>query len=326
MAASPEVRAEALSAALNGQRRRPNVWVDALDLVAEPEPAREWVIEDFVERQGRVVLVGAEGAGKSLLALTLAVQAAAGHVVLDAFPVDLPRRVLYVDLEMARASTRRRLRPLAITSGLKRGALEVCLRPDGLRLEDPEERQAFFAHLERIEPDLVVIDPLYKLMETESVYERDTKPALQFLDLLRLQLGCAIVLVHHLRKRPQGEATRGKDSSDVFGSSVLNRWPETILSLSPTKLVVWKDRDATFGDFRAFAAKFGGHWPVSLYAPSTELEMRIYELLAEQEGSVGQSDVLRQMKVRKADVLDALRTLEAAGRIRKTMTGWEIAA
>jgi KaiC/GvpD/RAD55 family RecA-like ATPase len=310
-----------IRAALNGHKRPP-AWVDAIDFLAEPIPAFDWVINDLVGRQGRVLLVGAEGAGKSHLSLTAAVQAAAGLPVLDVFGVELPRRTIYADLEMPRTSVARRLNALRISSNLARGALELCLRPDGINIGSADERQDFLSHVQETEPDLVVIDPLYKLTETDAIEEKNLRPVLAFLDDIRSTCNCALILVHHLRKRPQGESSRGRDSSDVFGSSVLLRWPEVILMLHPDEARVVKDRDGVFGDVRTFPVEFGGHWPVSFGDPRADLEEEVFDYI-DAWGPVPTTRIRSDLGRPKKELSRALRLLEGRGRVRQNGKGWE---
>lgn len=307
---------------LNGHRKYP-AFLDAKDLVAEDEPDRAWVIEGLVEREGRILLAGAEGCGKSLLALTAAAQAAAGIKVLDRFEVDLPATTVYFDLEMGRSTMRRRVKQLSISAGLEDGALFIVHRPEGLDLSSAKERHDLFAFLDEISPDFIVIDPLYKLMETESVYERDVRPTIKALDEMRTRYQCGLLLVHHLRKRASGEASRGKDSSDVFGSSVLLRWPEVTMLLNEQTLVVSKDRDANFGGNKpSFPVRRGGKWPIWLDDPSAPPDEDVLNVLREM-GPMTRAQVIKTAHRRAKDVGDALKRLEALGKVRHIDGVWE---
>jgi hypothetical protein len=265
----PQVRADDLAASLAAKRQRRPAWRDAVAFVHEPMPEREWLITDLVERQGRLLLVGPEGKGKSMIALTLAVQAAAGLTVLDAFEVDLPRRTIYMDLEMPERSTRRRLKPLTISARLEPGALELFHRLEGINLRDKDERASIQENLHRIGPDLLVIDSLHKVVQGDLNDDTHIAPVLGWIDAQMETFDCAVVMVHHLRKRAHGEAKRGKDASDIFGSSRLLRWPELTLSIDDAgqKLRVFKDRENTMGDIVAFSIEWGGVWPLRLADP-----------------------------------------------------------
>jgi RecA-family ATPase len=310
-------KAERVRALLNGNNERPEVLLDAVDFLAEPDPDRHWLIEGFIEPERRVLLVGAEGVGKSLLALTAAVQAASGIKVLDRFDVPFPINTLYMDLEMPRDLTRRRLRSLAHTAELQPGALHVLLQPDGLNLLDEEDREQLFAYLQEVQPELIVVDPFYKLSLLGSSKEEDVKPVFGFLDQIRKDFGTAVVLVHHLRKRAQGEASRGKDTSDVYGSALFLRWPETIVVLAEEWLGVAKDRANTFEWVGGFPIKRGGHWPIQIMAPRATAQKADILKYIEENGPCVANDVVRDVPMRREDILKALRLMEIAGLIQR---------
>jgi hypothetical protein len=299
-------------------------WVDIVDLVSEPIPDHDWVIEGLVERQGRVLLAADEEAGKSLIALTLAVQAAAGLPVLEVFPVNLPRTVMYVDLEMGRSSLVRRARGLKIQANLERDGFRILLRPDGIELRDAKERAQFLQKIESFRPELLIVDPFYKLSRGDSLYESEVKPALMFLDHLRHKVGCAVILLHHLRKPPSG-GTSHRLSSDVFGASALRWWPETILIIDRDKGVVTvrKDRDGIFVDRRTWPLKWGGHWPISLGDP-IEPDVEDVFRAVEQHGPITANALRKKMRRRAEDVYGALRKLEIAKRIDQIEGMWQV--
>lgn len=329
MVDATQLKAERILRRDAAKKERPPVWVDATELTEEEEPNREWVVEGLLERQGRILLAGAEGCGKSLLALTLGVQVAAGLPPLVRFPATDPRAVVYLDLEMARSSTRRRLRAMehqarAEGKALEAGSLLLCLRPDGLNLGSPREQRDLQAQIEKAEPELVIVDPLYKLTLTDSVYEREIKPTLQFLDRIRLEHGSGLILVHHLRKRSHGEGARGRDASDIFGSSVLLRWPETTFILTDDSLRVQKDRDDTFDGKRSWPVTHGPMWPIGLGEPRHAGEQEVEDYLAHM-GSASGNQIARDVTGRRKDLLDAISRLEKQGRIVRRQNRWELA-
>lgn len=303
------------------------VWVDALDLIAEPEPDREWVVDGLIERQGRILIAGSEGCGKSLLALTGAVQIAAGLPVWGSFPAGDPRRVVYLDLEMARASTRSRARLLtkqakALGGQVIKHALVFCQRADGLDLGNRREAEGLFADVAKWEPELVVVDPLYKTSLHSLEEEKYVGPILGFLDGLRHRLGVALIIPHHLRKRAQGDGARGRDSSDIYGSSRLLRWPETIMLMNEDEMRVTKDRDATFEQTRAWRVTSGPRFPIGLESMGNTLEDQIESYIVAY-GPVSATEVQTHVHRRRQVVVEAIAVLKTRGRIRKTGQKWE---
>src|SRR3990167_7384585 len=268
MASAPVVEVtERVITRLRAEKHRAETWIDAVDLIAEPEPEREWVINDFIERQGRILLAGAEGIGKSFVTLTLAVQAASG----------------------------------------KEPVLGRVLTP---RIADSEA-------------DLVVVDPFYKWTNPNPRDEAELLAALRVIDQWRLHHGVAVILIHHLRKRQSGEAGRGKDVSDMYGSSILSRWPETVMILTEDdRLKVEKDRDHTFADRPAFPLVRGGRWPFSLGDPGAAFSGPILGHLRD-AGPTSGNALWGRIGGRTQDFYAAIRNLEREGRIRRSGQRWE---
>lgn len=309
----------------SGARTRPPTFVDATAMVAEDEPDRSWIIPGLIERQGRVLLVGAEKSGKSLLALTGAVQAAAGLKVWDRFETDIPPTVLYMDLEMTRSSIRRRLRGLTISAKLPDGALYLLHTAGAMDLKSARERRDLYAQLDEVQPDVLFIDPLYKFMLTDAVYEKDVRPYIDAMDELRDRYDCGIVLVHHYRKRAHGEGKRGKDASDVFGSSILLRWPEMVLGLEEDALRAIYDRDDNWNGIKSFPLKRGGQWPISLQDPELDRAGAIAQWLRV-HGPASGNAVSAGVGGNRVAVLNTLSELEVRGAIRRNLGGeWEAA-
>lgn len=314
---------------------------DFLDLIAEPgsdEP--DWLIEGLIERQGRVLLAGDEGSGKSLLSQMLAVQVAAGMKALGEWRVPVGLRVIYFELEMSRRTVRRRgrLMNLAVRKHggeIPSGEFKMAHFPNGLNI-GPRSRDAasILRLVEGFEPDLVIFDPLYRIAATDQVGETETRPLIDFIANVR-ELGAATWIVHHTRKR-QGSGDRLKDSSDVYGSSILLRWPEAVFALfndggRKGRLKVLKDREGFFEDRGEWFVARGGAWPISI-VPETPVDAARGKILDRLriEGAKSANALARDLGMRKDDALEAIRAMAADGIIERTGTGsrtvWKLAA
>ena len=73
--------------------------VDIIKLVTEPAPVETWLVEPILPRGRLIGLVSKRGEGKSLLALDLVANIAAGTPVLERADME-PENVIYLDLEM----------------------------------------------------------------------------------------------------------------------------------------------------------------------------------------------------------------------------------
>lgn len=194
----------------------------------------EWVIPGVLEKQERVIVVAAEGVGKTMLARQVALCCAGG---LNPFNLSKmpPIRTLTVDLENPERIIRR-------TSSNIMGAVkrfghtdkvqaEILIKPSGLDLLKNADRAVLEQAIEKSRPQLLVMGPLYKSFidpggrTSESIAIEVAK----YLDGIRDVYGCALWLEHHA---PLGSSMGSRDLRP-FGSAVWSRWPEFGLSLTP---------------------------------------------------------------------------------------------
>ncbi len=199
----------------------------------ESEDSYDWLIPNLLERGERVIVVAAEGVGKTFLARQVALMSSAG---IHPFKRDkiTPIRTLFVDLENPERIIRRTARRIydRINQFGKAGDMKAHLvvKPDGLDLLKPNDRNKLIGWIEDTRPELLVLGPLYKSFidpggrTSESV----TTEMAKFLDYIRHEYGCALWLEHHA---PLGSGT----SRDMrpFGSAVWSRWSEFGISITP---------------------------------------------------------------------------------------------
>lgn len=238
----PTILAEQLTADLAGidfaNDTRP---VDGLwsmsEMVAADWPRPPAVIPGFLREMDRLLLVGVEGGGKSVLLRQLAAMAAAGKHPFTSTPIE-PVRTLIIDVENPED---------VIVDGLKlmprpSGDLQpmILSRPGGINIRKRADRNLLHRVCEQVQPRLVTIGPLYKLHRAENG-ESDEDAAVRaqnILDDLRARFRCALVIEHHA---PKGSENFRK--LVPFGSSAWLRWPEFGWTLVPHSA----DRDGTMG-------------------------------------------------------------------------------
>lgn len=204
------------------------------DFVNEPSPPHSWVIPGVIERADRVVLIGGEGSGKSVLARQVCTLLAAGRHPFAPKVTIRPRRTLLIDLENPPDLVRRGLR--SIVGQVWAEGVDVgdrfwrWNRPGGMDLRAPADRALLAQAIEKTRPDLVAIGPVYKAFRARSGDNHESGPA-EFgavIDHLRERYGCAFWIEHHA---PKADAA-GHRASPI-GSSYWMRWPEFGLALKP---------------------------------------------------------------------------------------------
>lgn len=194
----------------------------------------DWVIPHLLERGERVIVVAAEGVGKTMLARQVALCASAGLHPFK-FTNMKPVRTLMIDLENPERIIRRTSKSI-FGATLHHGHKEtpdahLLIKPDGIDLLKASDRLMLEDKLEQVKPELVFLGPVYKSFIDPGgrTSEAIAIEIAKYFDTLREYFKCAMWFEHHA---PLGSAMASRDLRP-FGSAVWSRWPEFGLSLQP---------------------------------------------------------------------------------------------
>ena len=202
-------------------------------LKEDADDAYDWLIPNLLERQERVIVVAAEGVGKTVLARQVALMSAAGihPFKRDAMP---PIRTLMFDFENPERIIRRTSRKIHHSIKMFKKSQEVdahlVIKPDGVNLLAAPDRALIVEYVESIRPDLVLLGPIYKSFIDPGgrTAESISVEVAKFLDMIRSEYNCALWLEHHA---PLGSGSH-RDLRP-FGSAVWSRWSEFGIALHP---------------------------------------------------------------------------------------------
>lgn len=186
------------------------------------------LVEGVLRMGHKMLIAGPSKAGKSFLLIGLCIAIAEGRQWLG---WGCARgRVLYVNLELDRASCLHRFRDAYRASGWE---------TEGLHNIDIWNLRGKSVPMDKLAPKLirraakkgyiaVVIDPIYKVITgDENNADQMARFCNQF-DLVCTELGCAVIYCHHHSKGYQG-AKRAMDRAS--GSGVFARDPDALLDL-----------------------------------------------------------------------------------------------
>jgi hypothetical protein len=205
------------------------------ELLDSSEPEYDWKVPDLFETGDRAYVTGKEGYGKSTLLRQIGIGAALGLNTLSLNPLTQrhpPLRVLLVDLENSpnqlRREFRKQLQPVDVDELAEmRRRFFVQSRVEGLVLDDGQDQTGDRAWLveiiEQTEPDMVILGPMYKLIEGDPWDERPNRDLAKWLDHLRGAYRFVLLLEGHTPH----------DGDRPYGWSGWKRWPEFGMHLSP---------------------------------------------------------------------------------------------
>jgi hypothetical protein len=149
------------------------------------------------------LLAAAPGTGKSYLALDLARRIIAGEPYPDGQPVSVPGTVLYVDAENTPGIYKERVSvwPPALLQRL------YFMQPPPERwfmnLDDRADQDRLLDMAWMIRPALIVIDSYGSCTLKGENNKEDVQLLLAFFTQLARDAGCAVLVIHHLRKAPK---------------------------------------------------------------------------------------------------------------------------
>ncbi len=206
---------------------------DLSDIWDDIPPLADCLIENVLRKGHKMLLAGPSKAGKSFALIELAIAIAEGRKWLG---FQCARgRVLYVNLELDRASCLHRFRDVYEALGF---------RPTSLQNIDIWNLRGKAVPMDKLAPKLirraekkgyiaVIIDPIYKVITgDENSADQMANFCNQF-DKICTQLQAAVIYCHHHSKGAQG----GKKSMDrASGSGVFARDPDALLDLAQLDL------------------------------------------------------------------------------------------
>jgi hypothetical protein len=189
-------------------------------------PQTQWLVEGLWSDQAVGILGGEPKCYKSFLALDLAVSVASGTACLRQFPVRRTGKVLLFPAEDSLAIVRQRLEGIATMAQVNFPSLPVeVITAPSLRLDTATDRERLADTVQKLQPILLVLDPLIRLHRIDENDASQVATLLSYLRELQRRFQLAILLVHHARKDSNGS----RPGQALRGSSELHGWGDSNL-------------------------------------------------------------------------------------------------
>jgi hypothetical protein len=293
------------------------------------EGSQRWLVEGLWGEASVGVIGGAPKCAKTWLGLDLALSVATGTACLGRYAVPRPGPVLVYLAEDALPVVRERIEGMARHRGLDFARVEVyVITAPVLRLDRDPDRARLLETTRRLGPRLLILDPLVRLHGIDENHAGEVAELLAYFRQLQRQLELAVLLVHHTRKNAPGGVAAGQG---LRGSGDIHAFGDSNLYLRRTQ-----EHLVLSSEHRAAPASA----PVALELVTTDAATTHLEVIGEiREGKrrsleeqvldlLAGGVVLTRAKLRGSLAVQnerlgvALESLERAGRLGRTPTGW----
>jgi AAA domain/Homeodomain-like domain len=195
--------------------------LDIDELLLREFPPMEPLLSPWLCKQHLSMVYAWRGVGKTHFALGVAYAVAGGGMFLK-WKADKPRRVVYIDGEMAGAAIKARLAAIVASTDDAHEPPEgffKIITPDAQNLPlpdlaSPEGQAALAPHI--ADADLIVVDNLSSLMRAGAENEGESWVPVADWALSMRKLGKAVLFIHHAGKGGQQRgSSRREDLMDV---------------------------------------------------------------------------------------------------------------
>ena len=197
-----------------------------------------WIVEGFMPEKALGLLVSPPGLGKTTLAIRMGLAIAGNHEsVFDHIipPSGDNRPVLMYSLEMGAQHLSKFAKDMKATGVSYEDYKKFIVYPSGreMFLDTPEGKQFFEDTLKNINPKVVFIDSLNKIIRQSIVNDDAIRQLMTYLAQVIQDYNFSLIILHHDRKRQQGQSTTELD--DVYGSRFLTSEADFVMTLARTK-------------------------------------------------------------------------------------------
>ncbi|TET66997.1 MAG: hypothetical protein E3J56_13575 [Candidatus Aminicenantes bacterium] len=197
------------------------------DLLRRDIPERDVFVQNWAERKRLTILGGREKVGKSLIVIDMMIHLAEGEDFLE-LNVPQPRRVLYVQQELAEIDLQNRLKKM-LPEEIRNNLFHKTTTGAVLKIDNPDHRQMIHNDIEEIEPDLVIFDPFQTFHTKRENSNEDMNVVLDFFYEIIHRYNCGVFLIHHFSKPGEAERT---GAHQFRGAGALGDRPDILICMN----------------------------------------------------------------------------------------------
>lgn len=291
------------------------------DFLSMEIPERRLIMTPWLPEQGLAMIFAPRGIGKTFLALNIAYAIASGLSFLT-WHVTEPRKVVYIDGEMAAKEMQDRLSAIEYMYGVKVTDKLSILTPDLQKIGMPdigtyEGQQSLSAALEDV--DVIILDNLSTLCRSGKENEAESWVVIQEWALQLRTKGKSVIFIHHSGKNGGQRGTSKRE--DILDTCISLKPPADVnnqpkegacFEIHFTKSRGFFSRDAEPMMVKLIALPDGKHkWEV------LPLELSTYKkVIALKNEGLAPKDIAAELEINKSTVSRHLKHARAEGQFK----------
>ena len=304
--------------------------VSRVHLLADIAPEKRWLVTDLWSYEAVGIIGGEPKCGKSVLALSIAVAVASGKPCLGQFGVSTRGRVLLFAAEDPLNVVKTRVAAIALAYGITLPELDILVitRP-ALRIDLDTDYEMLKNTVERLSPQLLILDPFVRLHRIDENSSGEVAPLLSRLRYIQRTFHVSVIVVHHARKDSkharQGQALRGSSEFHAWGDSnlYLRRKLDDSISLTIEHRA---ERARPALDLELASNEHGPFHQIVTSVQSTPAkpspEQKIIEILNAEKSPLTFTIIRAATKLRAQVVSNALNALISRGAVVRSKDGF----
>lgn len=187
--------------------------------LTQPVVPSEPILEGLFDKGDKVMIIGKSKTRKSFFALQLAFCIAGQRKFLT--QNTYKKKVLMVQFEIKENNYHARCKMMAEKLIVDIEHLDnlVIVNARGATSNSQELQELLISYVNDIKPEVIFLDPLYKILDGDESKIEDVKPTLKFFDSLAEKKDAAIIVIHHDKKGHAGDqdTTDRGSGSGIFG-------------------------------------------------------------------------------------------------------------
>ena len=210
---------------------------EILDL---PPDDRKPLVDNIIWTREKVIMIGDAGIGKSIFSQQMCFALSTGEPFLSEF-LTTECCTLIVQAEGELGETRMRVENMLEGASWKADNFNLIFYP-GLALDTDKGCRILMNIIdakiddEMPTPKLIVLDPLYMMMQGDICNQKDVTAFCKNMRLITAKYECALLIIHHkhrLRRSPDGKVVHeGADA--IFGSFAWKAFVDRLYNFSAT--------------------------------------------------------------------------------------------